>query len=58
MNPQLLTYLIIKYGDEPLDKVQLRNLIKDLRTCGNTDKQVDAIISEHFKTKDNQNVKR
>jgi hypothetical protein len=50
MNPQILTYLIIKYP-QPIDELQLRNLIHDLRQCGNSNKQIDIIISEHFKVK-------
>lgn len=51
MNPQILTYLIIKYGKETLDELQLRKLVHDLRACGNKDSEIDKIITEHFKTK-------
>jgi hypothetical protein len=51
MHQQLLELLLRRYNpNEPLTQLQIRNLIKDLRSLGMTDAEVDATIDKHWST--------
>jgi hypothetical protein len=49
MHKSLIDFLLRKYNqNEPLTELQLHKLIRDLRSCGMADKEIDKFISEHW----------